>query len=147
MLNIRKTNINDFKQLYSLGLKTPELKVNKKDSFMDRDDFKLRILDKKHIFLVAEEDKKIAGFICASAKDIERPLKNKYACLVYIAVLPEYRKRGIATKLYNECVKKLKRRGITHIYAWADMKSGIINFLKKRGFDEGKPSVWMDRKL
>lgn len=93
---------------------------------MDKDDFKLRILDKKHVFLVAENNKKLAGFICANAKDIDRPLKNKYACLVYVVVLPEYRKQGLATELYNECIKKLKKIGITHIYGWADADTDAI---------------------
>jgi GNAT superfamily N-acetyltransferase len=114
---------------------------------MDKDDFKRRIIGENHIFLLAESEDKIIGFITANAKDADSPLKNRYACIVYIVVSPDHRSKGVATKLYEECVKKLKKMGITHVYAWADMKSGVITFLKKKGFNIGKPSVWVDKKL
>lgn len=146
-MKIRKANLKDFKELYSLGLHTPELRVSATESFMDKDDFKRRLTGKNHVFLLAESDSKIIGFISANAKDADSPLKNKYACIVYIVVLSQYRNKGVATKLYKECVKELKKLGITHVYAWADMKSGVISFLKKKGFNIGKPSVWVDKKL
>src|SRR3989344_347054 len=120
MTKIRKAKLRDFKELYSMGMNTSELRVSASEPFMDRDDFKLRILDKSHVFLLAEDNKKPIGFICANAKDMDRPLKNKYACLVYMAVLPKYRKHGIATKLYDCAIKKLKKMGVTHVYGWAD---------------------------
>ncbi len=148
MFKIRKANLKDFKELYKLGLNTPELRVSKDEPFMDKDDFKSRILSKRHIFLVAENNEKIAGFICANAKDIDRPLKNKYACLVYIAVLPEYRRHGLATLLYDKCIKELKGMGITHIYGWADADTEAVQkFLISKGFKAGDKCIWMDKKL
>jgi len=145
---IRKALISDFKTMYRIGCQTPEMQVNYNDPFMERDDFRSRILDKTNVFLVAEEDDKIIGFICANASDKDRPLKDEWACLVYIVVIPEFRKHGIATLLYNECTKTLKKRGITHLYALADGNTQAIqNFLKKAGFRTGKKIVWMDRKL
>jgi N-acetylglutamate synthase-like GNAT family acetyltransferase len=147
-MKIRKATLKDFDVLYALGLKTPELRVSATEPFMDRDDFSSRIADKNSVFLLAEEGNKIAGFICANAKDSDRPIKNKYACIVYIAVLPAYRKRGIATKLYNECIKRLKFMGITHVYTWADATSSPVQkFFLRNNFAQGKPSIWMDRKL
>ncbi len=146
-MKIRKANLTDFKKLYALGLKTPELRVSATEPFMDKDDFKKRINGKNHVFLLAEVRSKIIGFIIANAKDANSPLENRYACIVYVVVSPDYRNRGVATQLYDACMKKLKKLGITHVYAWADMKSGVIFFLKKKGFNAGKPSVWMDKKL
>ena len=147
-MKIRKAALTDFTNLYNLGLETPELRVSSNEPFMDRDDFRLRIIDKNHVFLVAEEENKIAGFICASTKDADRPLKHRYACIVYLVVSPDFRRSGIATKLYSQCVKLLKKKGITHAYSLADADTQAIqNFLKKNGFITGEKLIWMDRKL
>ena len=146
-MRIRKAMPDDFEELYRIGLSTKELRVSATEPFMDKDDFKLRIKDKKHVFLLAEADKKIVGFVCANTKDLDRPLKNKYACLVYLTVLPGYRKKGIASRLYNSCATELKKDGITHIYAWANDSPAIKKFLKAKNSAEGKKYVWMDRKL
>ena len=105
---IREANLNDFKKLYKIGKQTPELKVSSTEEFMDKDDFKSRIKNKEHVFLVAEIDKQLIGFICIHARDKGKFLKNKYACLVYLVILPKYRKQGIAILLYKECIKRLK---------------------------------------
>jgi len=146
-MKIRQAKPSDFKELYALGLNTPEFRVSATESFMDKDDFKGRLTGKNHVFLLAESEGKIIGFISANAKDADSALKNKYACIVYIVVLPLYRKKGVASRLYKECITKLKDMGITNVYAWADMNSGIIPFFKKKKFKIGKPSVWVDKKL
>ena len=94
--------------MYEIGKQTPELKVSSTEEFMDKDDFKSRIKNKEHVFLVAEIDKQLIGFICIHARDKGKFLKNKYACLVYLVILPKYRKQGIAILLYKECIKRLK---------------------------------------
>jgi ribosomal protein S18 acetylase RimI-like enzyme len=146
-MKIRKAKLNDFDSLYEIGLKTPELKVSE-DVFMDKDDFGRRISDKSHIFLVAEDKKKLAGFVCANAKDKDSPLIDRYACLVYLAVLPEYRNRQVGSKLYEKCTSLLKEKGITHAYGLVNSSSKPIqNFMKKQGFQTGKTLIWMDKKL
>ncbi len=147
IIKFRNADIKDFRSLYDVGLKTPELRVSATEKFMDLDDFRRRIKGKNHVFILAEVEGKTVGFISANAKDADSPLKNRYACLVYLVVLPGYRKLGIATKLHEMCMKKLKAMRITHVYAWADTKSGIIKFMKKKGFKIGKPSVWVDKKI
>lgn len=148
LMIIRKALVSDFKTMYIIGSQTPEMQVNYHDPFMEKDDFRSRIADKMNVFLVAEDNKKIVGFICASTSDRDRPLKDRWACLVYIVVIPEFRKRGVAALLYDACVKELKKTGMTHIYALADGNTQAIqNFLKKAGFRTGKKIVWMDRKL
>ena len=59
--------------MYEIGKQTPELKVSSTEEFMDKDDFKSRIKNKEHVFLVAEIDKHLIGFICAHAKDKKNP--------------------------------------------------------------------------
>jgi len=148
-MHIRVASLDDFEALYSIGRNTPELQVSASEEFMDADEFRWSITNPQGVFLLAEENRKIAGFVYANAKDVERPFNHKYACLVYLAVVPEFRKQGIASSLYLECEKKLKLQGITHLYGWANAKgeSQIIDFMKKQGFAEGHRYVWMDKKI
>ena len=147
-MEIRKATIRDLGQLYKIGRNTPELKVNPHEPFMARDEFRWSITNRDGVFLTAREGNRIVGFAYASAGDAERPMTNRYACFVYLAVVPDFRKRGIARMLYGECTKKLKERGITHIYALANAKDKpIINFNRKLGLKKGNAFIWMDRKL
>ena len=146
-MNIRKAAAKDFKELYELGRKTPELQVSATEDFMDPDEFEFSITSKDSVFLTAEEDNKLIGFIYASLNDAEKPYKNKYACIVYIVVSPEYRKKGVAIELYNECEKIVKKMKVQFLYGWANETSGVIEFLKKQGFNEGHSYKWMDKKI
>jgi|SRR3989338_7197182 len=148
-MQIRLAKLDDFIELYEIGKNTPELKVSATEEFMDADEFKWSITNPNGIFLVAEEEKSKIGFLYASARDIERPFKNKYACLVYLVVTPEFRRKGIAEKLYLEAEKKLKELGVTNIYGWAnsESKGEIIKFMKSNGFSEGHKYMWMDKKI
>ncbi len=148
-MKIREATMADFEELYAISANTPEFVVSATEPFMDKDDFKLRINNPKHVFLLAEKNKKIVGFICINAKDINSSIENKYACIVYVMVLPEFRKNGVAQMLYLESEKILKNMGITNIYSWANSEGdgGIINFFKKNGLVEGHKYVWMDKKL
>lgn len=146
-MNIRRATLEDFDELYQLGQNTPELRVSEDEPFMDRDDFEERLKSKSQVFLLAESKEKVIGFILASTNDNDKPIKNKYACIVYIAVAQDARKKGVATALYDECTKELKKLGTTNIYTWADMNSGVIDFMKNKGFQKGKISMWMDKKL
>src|SRR3989338_7419832 len=148
-MKIRKARLEEFEELYEIGKNTPELRVSATEEFMDKDDFRQRINGPQGVFLVAEKEGKIAGFICANAKDADSQLQNRYACLVYLVTLPGFRRQGVAKKLYTECEKQLKEKGITHFYSWANAEGdgGIIQFLGNQGFAEGHKYVWMDKKL
>ncbi len=146
---IQTASIKDFKELYNIGKSTKELRVSATEEFMDIDEFKYSIKSPDSVFLVAKEKNKIIGFIYANANDIEKPFEHKYACIVYIVVIPEFRGKGVAQKLYFECAKRLKKLGITNIYSWASTKGkqGIIKFFKKQKFAKGHEYIWMDKKI
>ncbi|MBI2666484.1 GNAT family N-acetyltransferase [Candidatus Woesearchaeota archaeon] len=162
---IRPATPDDFFTLYKIGKETPELRVSATEEFMGAEEFKWSLSDPKWIFLVAEEEsnpeknqendqkiereKSITGFIYAHTEDMEKPYPQKLACLIYLTVLPEFRKRGIAKELYTVCEKNLKTKGITHLYGWAhtEGKGEIISFMKKQGFAEGHEYKWMDKKI
>ena len=146
---IRPAEDKDFAELYDLGKNTPELKVSGTEDFMDKDEFRFSMTDAKSVFLVAETAGELAGFIYASTQDAERPLPNKWACLVYLVVSPKFRRRGIASELYKHCLAELKKRHITNLYCWASVESdgAIKEFMKKQGFAEGHKYMWMDKKV
>ena len=85
-IKIRPVEDKDFAELYNLGNNTPELKVSGTEDFMDKDEFRFSMTDAKSVFLVAEAEGDLAGFIYAGTQDAERPLPNKWACLVYLVV-------------------------------------------------------------
>ncbi len=65
--------------------------------------------------LVAQEDGKIAGWTGWTVK--HDPTKGEqYAYLVEIMVHPDFRRKGIATKLVSEIEKNIREIGSTHIY-------------------------------
>ena len=147
-MNIKKATSKDFNKLYKLGLKTKEFQVNPNELFMAKDEFESRIKDKNDLLLLAEENNKILGFILFGLKDADRPMKNKCACLTYLVVNQKYRKKGIAQILYNESIKKLKKKKIKIIYGWACEESkSIRKFVKKQGFLEGNKYIWIEKKL
>lgn len=147
---IRSAGSKDFDALYTIGLATPEFQVSGSEAFMDPDEFRWAITENPDkVFLLAEEDGKIVGFVYANAKDGERPFPDKYACLVYLVVIPECRPRGIAKQLYETCEKELKAKGITHMYGWANTEGdgAIGKFMKGQGYTEGHLYRWMDKRL
>jgi len=149
-MKIRRATLEDFDQLYPFANQIPELKVSASGNFMEPDEFKWAMTNPKGIFLVAEEDQAITGFAYANVKDSDRPYhQGRWACLVYLAVRPEHRRKGIAQALYDQCEATLKEMGISRLYAWASLSGdqAVVKFNKKQGFVEGHQYVWMDKEL
>ena len=148
-MNIRPATKEDFPILYELGKSTIEFRVSAKEVFMDAEEFLFGIEDPHSVLLVAEENDNIIGFIYASEIDYYKSLENRSACLIYLTVIPEFRMHGVAQKLYQECEKVLKSRGISGIYGWANIESdgAIVKFMEKQGFLKGHKYVWMDKKI
>jgi len=148
-VSIRTATPKDFETLYETGLATPEFQVSSNGEFMDRDEFMSAIKNPNGTFLVAELDSRIAGLIYANRGDIERAPKTQWACLVYLVIKPEFRKKGIAQELYNACIKELKNYRISRIYGWANSESdgSIVKFMSKNGFTKGHKYLWMDKEI
>lgn len=145
---IRPATSDDQEKLYALGLGTKELQVSATDTFMERDEFLLAIKNPRGVFLVAETQGTIAGFIYANTDDKDM-MKKCYACIVYIVVAEVFREQGIAQQLYNACEQALKAKEVTNVYGWANVESNgaIIQFFSKQGFTQGHSYVWMDKKI
>ncbi len=148
-IKTRRAEVKDFDALYELGCQTPEFKVSSNNEFMEPEEFVAAIENPSGTLLLAEVDGKVVGFIYANRQDLEQAHRAAWACLVYLAVRPEFRKNGVAQVLYDSCVADLKKHNITNIYAWANSESdgSILKFMEKNGFSEGHKYVWMDKKI
>lgn len=146
-MSIRLATPADLPRLYEIGLHTPEIQVSTTEPFMDKDEFLDALNRKENFFLVLEQDDQLQAFLMASTRDEDIPYKHHYACIVYIVVDQKFRGQGYAKQLYLEAEKLLRQRGMTHLYCWANLDSGVIPFMEKQGFAKGHQYVWMDKKL
>lgn len=139
-MRVRRATPRDFKELYKIGKSTPEFKVSDDGEFMLPEDFKFAIKNKQGIFLVAEISNKIVGFAYAVR---EAPT---YGALVYVVVIPNYRKRGIASNLIARCENHLKKCGVKSIYGLISNPTAR-KVIKNLGYKRGKTLVWMNKEL
>jgi ribosomal-protein-alanine N-acetyltransferase len=84
----------------------------------------------KELFFVFEEEKEILGFLVACSCEIARR-----AIIMRIAVHPEHRGRGIATKLISAALNKFKQMDLKYAELDVDIvKNGAIRLYEKFGF-------------
>ncbi|MEM3833256.1 MAG: ribosomal protein S18-alanine N-acetyltransferase [Thermoprotei archaeon] len=83
-------------------------------------------------FIVAEKDNEIVGYLSASIEGYF----NKVCHLLSIAVLPEYRNRGIGSLLLKHLIDLIKTKGIRSIILEVKKDNEpAINVYKKFGFE------------
>lgn len=113
-------------------------------SFLDSAYFDNVLREKEHynnlsVELVAEIDDKIVGLL-----DIEYEVEKGRVCyytnelggvIWHLAVLPEYRNRGISTLLLNKAMDILKDKGIKRLEAWTRDDKWVNDWYKNRGFN------------
>lgn len=88
--------------------------------------------------LVAQEAGKIAGWIGWTVK--RDPTKGEqFAYVVEIMVHPEFRRKGIATKLISEAERNIREIGSTHIYCLIiEQNSASKALFEKLGYSKMK---------
>ena len=90
---------------------------------------------KYFVILVAEANGEIVGFV--NGMTYRHSIRNKREGFVNNTyVLPEYRRKGIATKLLTSIIKKFKMRNLTMCTLDAYVKNKkAISLWKKMGFE------------
>jgi len=76
------------------------------------------IQDPSAFVLIAEMDKMIVGYAMVRIKDMDMiswDLEGQYACVETLAVLPDFRGRGIGTTLLEQVEARIRERGITSL--------------------------------
>jgi ribosomal-protein-alanine N-acetyltransferase len=121
-VKIRKFQLSDMKELLEIE------KFSFPKSPYSEDTFLRWYEIAKDTFLVAEVEKKIVGYIIGFCK-------NEVGIVVSIAVHPNFRRKGIGTKLWGELLKLFKNNNVK-IARLEVRKSNSIaqNFYKKIGF-------------
>ncbi len=98
----------------------------------------------KNGFFVAEVDRKIAGFAAGDANWIDNSGRNVLE-IHEIFVLPEFKGKGIGSKLLNTVLEYGKRQGRKIAGLWVgEHNFEAFNFYKAHGFEKvGKQGKWI----
>ena len=143
---IRRVTMDDLEEV--VNLESAAFKMTKEQT---KNDMMGRIENYPDTFLVAQEDGKVIGHIFGptfNKRYIEDELyfenhpnqkDDRYQMVLSLAVLPEYRKQGVATKLIEAMTQEARKQNRQAISLTCLPK--LIKFYEKRGFhNEGKTS-------
>ncbi len=132
-MEIRPANENDIDAVSELiayfRVALAELRGKPTGPDMDsaRKEF-LEYIEKEYPIYVAVEDSKIVGYLVCRVEDDVVWAESLY-------VLPEYRRRGIGSTLYEKAEELVESLGGDTVYNWVHPNNDtIISFLKKRGY-------------
>ncbi|NCN86689.1 GNAT family N-acetyltransferase [archaeon] len=129
-MKIRKATKKDIEQIRKIA-DVEELRVTGGDRAPSERWFNAFIKEKQ-MFLVAEEDKKIVGFILG-----ER-VTGDLGYLWEIGVEKKLRSKGIGKLLLNEFIKESKKRKLRSIITYGCYNKKTLNFFKKNNFFHGE---------
>ena len=144
-MKLRKATINDLETIQSLYKKLSEFELKFTDEFDEdwayskkgRAFFERRLKGYKSIVLIAEEDRKLVGFILVHIANTIMRHKKKIAVLEYLYVEENMREKGVGTKLLDEVKKMLRRKKISRLKVPVfSANINAISFYKKNGFDD-----------
>lgn len=121
---IRIMRIEDYEELITMWKSTPNMGLRSLDD--SREGISLFLNRNPNTNFVAYEDGRLVGAIL-SGHDGRR------GYIYHTVVLPEYRKRGIASALVNMAIEALKKEGITRV---------CLNVMETN--EQGK-EFWMNR--
>ena len=137
MINIRVMTIEDYDSVYNLWMNTPGMGLNNIDD--SREGIEKYVKRNPTSNFVAEHDGKIIGVIIAG-----RDGRRGY--IYHTAVLPDYRKHGIASRLVECAMDALEKEGINKVALLVFEKNEIGNaFWEKMGFSDRNDIVYRNR--
>ncbi|WP_368196774.1 N-acetyltransferase family protein [Bacillus pumilus] len=103
-----------------------------------------KILDNNGKLLVAKESDQITGWVLFGPQ--KDSITDKYLGFIYeIYILEDYRKKGYAKKLLEECTKDLRNQGLHDVSLVVYSGNKAIGLYKQLGFTENK--IVMNKKL
>ncbi len=146
-VKIRRAEAADALNLHRFGLTIPELKVSSQVEFMTLEEVQESLSQAGGMWFLAELEGSLVGFIFALVGDLDRLPNAAQACLVYLAVAPECRRQGIAQRLYDRIQDEFQERGVSYVYAWACPTSGVIDFMRRQGWNPGRTCLWLDKQV
>jgi len=113
---IREIHPDDYKEIVDLWSSTPGMGMSSADSEENITSFLLRNAGLSFCF--KESDKIIATILCGH--------DGRRGYIYHVMTAPEYRGRGIAAKLVDKSLQRLKEAGIDkcHLFVFADNEPG-----------------------
>ena len=113
-VNVRRAYRVELDRLFQFALSIPELQASNQRIFMEKAEFNRWLFEEMNtVTLVAERRGRILGFLYAT-------LEETSARIVFLAVLPEYRRRGIGTALHHELKAHIPREvAFVGVYAFS----------------------------
>ena len=138
-MKIRVMNISDYKQVYQLWLSCSGIGLNNLDDSKEGIE---RFLNRNpETCFVAEIEQTIIGVIIAGND-------GRRGYIYHTAVYPNYRHQGIANKLVNEVMGKLKALGINKAALVVFSKNTDGNaFWEKNGFTSREDLIYRNKPI
>lgn len=97
------------------------------------------------ISFVAEEDGRIIGLIDIEldSDDLYRTDRGRGAIIWHMAVLQEYRRTGIAKKLWSCALRELQNKGVRYCEVWTQEDAAANSFYRSIGFHMEDSQTWI----
>ncbi|MCC7570222.1 GNAT family N-acetyltransferase [Candidatus Micrarchaeota archaeon] len=135
MINIRKAVKKDIPEIILI-----EKEEDDENIFLNKTELNDALQDHLTICLVAENRKKIIGFVVSA---LSPPKKSEGA--IYITIVKkEERKKGIGKMLVSQALQEMKSLGVKYSEALVE-NNDILSFYKKCGFKNINKS-WKEMK-
>ena len=152
-MNIRKVNINDYKDIVNLYKQLFDSEKKFDDNIVrtykidekEEKRIKKSIKSRKGIFLVAEIDNKIVGLIDGYIME-SIYYNEKISYLAHLCVDEKYRNKEIGSKLIEEFSEISKKKGAKYIKLNAfEENIPAVSLYRKHGFE--KYSIYYMKKI
>lgn len=148
---IQKATKKDLKELIKMGIEfekecikhllsknNPTKSLNKDAETKIKESTITDFNSKNNEFIIAKNNKIIIGVVRISKVKLKGIYNTReIGKLNFLYVKKPFRKKGVASKLYNEAIKIFKQMGIEYISLLVDAKNDTaLSFYKKQGFEE-----------
>ncbi|MGD0728603.1 MAG: GNAT family N-acetyltransferase [Candidatus Micrarchaeaceae archaeon] len=144
-LKISKAKKNDATKIYLFGKKIKELNFSSKYPFHELSEIKEFLSKpKENIFLIAEIDGRITGFLFAK---ILAHSAGGWCMLDNLAVSQNYRNKGLGKQILKEFYKEIKAKKIRYVQILESNNKMTRQFWKNNGYRETKTFIWAEKRL
>ncbi|MDA4124992.1 MAG: GNAT family acetyltransferase [Thaumarchaeota archaeon] len=93
------------------------------------------------LFLVAEEDGRVVGSVLGA-------WDGRRGWLYHLGVLPEYKRKGVATRLVQEVERRMRRKGVLKVNAVVyNRNRASFAFFKRLGYQADKSMTFHGKVL
>lgn len=126
-VQIKDMNIDHYDEIFAMWQITSKRALSKADS---REEIERYLKRNKGLSQIAVIDGKIVGTVLAGHD-------GRRGFIHHMAVMPEYRRHGIAKAMAEKAIEKLAKEGIskTHIFTYCDNSAGQA-FWGNMGFEK-----------